>query len=430
MAPRLLPANVDLTLERHQARRAHSIPTVTVLAGPVGLGLRRWRDWASRSGRNAVVTTDETGRAVAAAWLTGLAGGRNLRADAVRWVAEAAGLGNPDMLTARLAAQTPHDFERFWVGLSIDGGNEATGGAARALLALSTAAGAPRPEEVASQLLGEGSPGSNKPWPTAVACAAALVPVSSLTALVLVPPLKAGAGHSVWFAAAAGTLAELALAAPAIPVGIAAPASVVDDFLLREDSRAAALLREGLVRVEGLNEAALAARLGEAGGSVPAGVVGRLAEVGVSDELAEALVEAASASLRPPAQPAEEDKARSKAERFLFELLDSLPETAGLFALNRPLEFRHGNAAAEADLVATTLRLVVEVDGGYFHLVDRDAYRRDRRKDWQYQHHGYLVLRFLAEDIFPRLEEVTETILGAVALRRATTADNPHPGPS
>lgn len=73
----------------------------------------------------------------------------------------------------------------------------------------------------------------------------------------------------------------------------------------------------------------------------------------------------------------------------------------------------------EADLVAEALRLAVEVDGGFYHLAP-DQYRRDRRKDWLYQRHGYLVLRFLAEDVVGELETVLDTILEAVALRRAS----------
>jgi len=42
--------------------------------------------------------------------------------------------------------------------------------------------------------------------------------------------------------------------------------------------------------------------------------------------------------------------------------------------------------------------LAVELDGAQ-HLADRDAYRRDRRKDQVLQENGYFVLRFLAEDV-------------------------------
>jgi hypothetical protein len=182
------------------------------------------------------------------------------------------------------------------------------------------------------------------------------------------------------------------------------------------------LLREGLVVVEGISEQALNARLQAAGASVPPETVRRLANEGMSNEVADALAEAVWHTGMPET-PEQEEKARSAAERFLYALLESLPQTAGLFSLNRPLEFRHGNAPAEADLVAPSCRLVIELDGGYYHLQDQTAYRRDRRKDWEYQRHGYLVLRFLSEDVVARLEEILETILAAVAYRRESESD-------
>lgn len=117
----------------------------------------------------------------------------------------------------------------------------------------------------------------------------------------------------------------------------------------------------------------------------------------------------------------ETDRARSAAERFLADLLDDLPETRGLFALNAPLEFCFGPKRAEVDLLAAGLRLAVEIDG-FYHFRDPDGYRRDRRKDALLQRQGYLVLRFLAEDVVGRLEEILEEIRVAVAFRRATQA--------
>ena len=118
--------------------------------------------------------------------------------------------------------------------------------------------------------------------------------------------------------------------------------------------------------------------------------------------MAEAFVAAARA-VRDPTPADIESDFRSVHEAFLFEQLESMPQTAGLFRPNHPLEFRHGHQMAEGDLVAESLKLAVEVDGGFYHL-NAEQYRRDRRKDWLYQRHGYLVLRFLAEDVVSDLE--------------------------
>ncbi len=133
--------------------------------------------------------------------------------------------------------------------------------------------------------------------------------------------------------------------------------------------------------------------------------------------------EAAQASCRRVAAglagAEETDRARSAAERFLADLLDELPETCGLFELNTRLDFCFGVKPAEVDLLAAGLGLAVEIDG-YYHFRDPEGYRRDRRKDALLQRRGYLVLRFLAEDVVSRLEEILEEIRTAVAFRRAT----------
>ena len=114
----------------------------------------------------------------------------------------------------------------------------------------------------------------------------------------------------------------------------------------------------------------------------------------------------------------DDDRARSAAERFLFDLLDAHPDTAGLFGLNVRLGFCFGPMPAEVDLLAVSLALAVEIDG-FHHFRDPEGYRRDRRKDALLQTQGYLVLRFLADDVVTRTEEIVEAIRAAVAFRRA-----------
>jgi very-short-patch-repair endonuclease len=79
---------------------------------------------------------------------------------------------------------------------------------------------------------------------------------------------------------------------------------------------------------------------------------------------------------------------------------------------------RNGNAmiCGDVDFLCSVARLVVELDGAQ-HLADADAYRRDRRKDALLQKHGYLILRFLAEDAGKQLDDVLDSILAALAHR-------------
>ncbi len=51
-------------------------------------------------------------------------------------------------------------------------------------------------------------------------------------------------------------------------------------------------------------------------------------------------------------------------------------------------------------------------------FADAEHYRRDRRKDFLLQKNGYLVLRFLAEDVTRRLSQVIDEIAAAIEARR------------
>ena len=115
-------------------------------------------------------------------------------------------------------------------------------------------------------------------------------------------------------------------------------------------------------------------------------------------------------------------RARSSTEAFFYRRLESLPETAGRFALNveLPIPF-DGWGNMEVDLLDSRSRVVIELDGGQ-HLASPEAYRRDRRKDALLQEHGYVVLRFLAEDVGKQLDHVLDTIVRVLASRERELA--------
>jgi very-short-patch-repair endonuclease len=70
----------------------------------------------------------------------------------------------------------------------------------------------------------------------------------------------------------------------------------------------------------------------------------------------------------------------------------------------------------EVDLLCGDARVAVQLDGAQ-HLSDPVAYRRDRRKDQLLQESGYLVLRFLAEDVGRELGLVLDVILRSLVGR-------------
>ena len=119
-----------------------------------------------------------------------------------------------------------------------------------------------------------------------------------------------------------------------------------------------------------------------------------------------------------PADAEGADRARSATEAFLYRRLETLPATKGRFELNSalPIAFA-GSGTLEVDLLCADARVAVEVDGAQ-HLADPAAYRRDRRKDQLLQENGYLVLRFLAQDIGTELDLVLDAIVRAINNRR------------
>ncbi len=140
--------------------------------------------------------------------------------------------------------------------------------------------------------------------------------------------------------------------------------------------------------------------------------VRRLLRDGVDETLAELF---STISGPVPLAGSNTPRARSASEAFLFRRLQSMPETKDRFRLNAhlPIPFcQEGHM--EVDFLDPASRLVVELDGSQ-HLADREAYRRDRRKDALLQEHGYVVLRFLAEDLGLRLDSVLDGILRALA---------------
>lgn len=142
--------------------------------------------------------------------------------------------------------------------------------------------------------------------------------------------------------------------------------------------------------------------------------VRRLLRDGVDEPLADLFTQV---SCETPAVAPGAERTRSASEAFLFRRLQGLPETRDRFRVNERLPipcFEDGRV--EVDFLDPTSKLVIELDGGQ-HLADPEAYRRDRRKDALLQAHGYLVLRFLAEDLGSRLDAVLDEVLQAIAAR-------------
>lgn len=146
--------------------------------------------------------------------------------------------------------------------------------------------------------------------------------------------------------------------------------------------------------------------------------VRRLVRDGVDSSLANLFVDVA---VMPAPNAEGANRARSASEAFLYRRLETLAATNGKFRLNAelPIPF-DGWGRMEVDLLCAPSRIAIELDGGQ-HLGDADAYRRDRRKDALLQENGYLILRFLAEDVGKHLDRVLDAILRALSHQDART---------
>lgn len=402
---------LNALLDRQQLRRQQGIPTMTVLAGPLGAGVHAWKSWNRGRAAPVVVSGPDVSEAINS-WMAAVVANGELFSGAARWLERMTGSA-ADEVVARLSRSTLHDVDRFFEAIGVNTNRDVPAAVCQALLVARSSSEAPDAMGNARQLWTQSrSRGESAEHLLAGVCS--LLDPGRLPAFLIVP-------HQSDLERAARLLGALTGAVPALPAALAVPEELVETALRHTpDSRWQTLVREGLVKVEGLNRAEFEKRLEAAGvAAAPLSAsIQRLTSEGVAADAVDYFVDAARHSTEPETEE-EEDQSRSAAERFLFELLESLPQTTGLFRLNQRMEFKHGAAAAEADLLSADHKLVIEVDGSYYHLSSKDAYRRDRRKDWLFQQHGYVVLRFLADDVVRLLEEILTTILAALELRRA-----------
>lgn len=393
-------------LERHQRRREQGIPTLTVLAGPPGTAASLWHQWLGSLHRPGCTVLASSETDAVRAWMEALAQLRALEADAADFLGSAVGLA-PGELPTRLKGKTAHERGVLLQELFPSAPDEDTSTACRCLLQSQVTHNSGGPLEAVLEAFDRN-------------------PLRALTALhALVPPgaspalLLTGSGAE-GLARAARVASKLCASLPSLVIALTADRATLDAYLHGGESQALAMVREGLVELAAPSPEALGVKLAALGvrrTEELSGPLARLAAEGVPDEVlalfGEVVREHQQAS--PPGAP--EDRARSTEERFLYAFLDSHPSTHGLFALNASPGFRLAGREVEVDLLARRFSLAVEIDG-YRHFQDAEAYRRDRRKDAALQRHGYLVLRFLAQDVVARLEEILDTISEVISHRR------------
>jgi very-short-patch-repair endonuclease len=399
----LLPAHTALldTLDRHARRREEGIATLSALVGPPTQALALFTAWAHRRGVSVVVPDAEEPRELVRAWAAALARERELLLDAEAFVVLHAPQGAPRPLLFR--GKTAHERGLLLDTLSPPHTQKATW-------------------ELCCQLLTSRRLPAAGALPAEVETAIALEPFSALRALLgLVPArstpiLRLQAGLSEFGRLRAA--AALAAAAPSLTLVCVLTPEAFEACQHRGESRVLAMLREGLLEIPAQGPSG-------AGPAAVAPTLARFQQEGTPEPLVAHYVEAARALTA--LDPESEGRSRSQAERFLYELLQHRPGTRDRFVLNGRVASGTGGRPLEVDLLCRELRLAVEIDG-YFHFRGAEDFRRDRRKDVALQRLGYWVVRFLAEDVVARLEDILETLDTLIDARRQALAgqETPH----
>jgi very-short-patch-repair endonuclease len=360
-------------LERHRARRAQRVPTVSLLIADPAVGEWYWSEWQRAHDTRVVQALGGALPELLVGWLGARSVREELRAAFERAAAAATGV-SVEELCARIAAHAEGQRETLLEQLCAS-----TPGWPLELVAaaLSDEDGA-----LPSVALLD--------FPATLARIDALVPGALPALIVRVRPEMPFNELDQ----ALSALVQVAEAAPGVELAIVLDEYQLSDWESRAEEREAALVREGLLWLEPVHA-----------GSKPPRVKGPVRRRSVPD-------------LRLAVVHYDADEfARSRAELLLYRHLEARARTQGLFELNQSLPERFAGKPLEVDLLCQSLRLAIEVDG-HRHFRDASAYRRDRSKDVLLQQLGYTVVRVLASDVEQELQYVVDTIDRAVEHHR------------
>lgn len=368
-------------LELHADRRRAGVPTISVLRGPLGLGIAELRRWANGAGLELCPMLVDDDRELVAAWAEALGAHPTLRVCAIETIARAA---ETSIESVRALADSR---------------------SADAALLFGRAAAHGSTEAFACAVLGRGDAPAVDP----VAMAGKLLGTTSPQPALLAIARHHGPG----MARQIERLVRAIEGAPTLVVALAIDARAYAQLTAPPQNRTKAMLEEGVLDV--------APSLDPGGDVEPRGPSPSAAVVAQRRLRAEGMprtVLHAHDEVAALASSTAADRARSAYERFLFEMLEHDPETAGLFELNATLGFLHGPRPAEVDLLSRRLGIAIEIDGFFHFAGGEEAFRRDRRKDVLLQQHGYLVSRWLTQDVCERPHLVMNAIRELVRWQR------------
>jgi very-short-patch-repair endonuclease len=403
-----IPAGLASRIARlalHQSQRFQAIPTLSVLQGKAIAARQLWTQWSKQTDRSTGVGVYTSIATLLETWLAALAQHDDLRSRILQNVAALAHRSEAE-LSAWLAHTSDYQRQLFWQQLApLSEDTERL----RAILDWLPAFPSPEPQTKPLALA------DSSMVLASFAAVARLFPQSVVPGLLVLLPEDDQA------AVALTALTQLVEAVPQIPVALALTVAQVQ-YLLNElpESRAKAMLRSGLIDVP-------STELGN--------IRQQLSDLNLDDERIQSLLHLAETHgttpdvldtaltlLDPAHQPETAEAAdvyRSQAEWFLAQYLEAKPTTTGRFQVNARLDIDFGGRPMEVDFLDVAAKIVIELDGHY-HFQSLDNYRRDRHKDRLLQQQGFLVLRFLSEDVVRDLEGILDAVDQALATRSSS----------
>ncbi|NEP62090.1 MAG: DUF559 domain-containing protein [Symploca sp. SIO2G7] len=412
----LTPSVTKLAL--HQSKRCQRIPTLSILVGQALTTQDVWSYWLAQEKRQASVCIYASRLSLFAPWLQEIIQKDSLSSLILERLAQVT--HQPaKQLKSWLSNTSEYQSNLFWQGLSL---NPVEIRWLRWLFAQTTGEQAFNRGQLASPDWLKTEDFSEAAYGVTVVKTLLDEAKMVLPGMLIKLPESSGKAESI---SAIMSLFQLVETIPTIPVGLCLT-EIQADLCLPElpESRVKTLVRTGLIEVKTPGSKALRQWLCDRAITDPSQqrTILSLAErYGATADFLDTLI-----ALTQPAGPdIDQTLYRSQAERFLFHCLEGRPQTVGQFQVNQTLDIQFGNRPMEVDFLAETTKIVIEIDG-YYHFQSPDCYRRDRRKDVELQHRGFLVLRFLADDVVDWLDDILSTIDRALAQRSVSLANSPE----
>jgi hypothetical protein len=397
---------INKLLNRHQNRRNNGIPTISVLTGPVGISMYHWRKWAESYQRKVIFLYQSDIKAFVTLWIMNICRERFFYNHSLAFIANRIG-ENLTKVSTQISQKTKFEMELFFQQ-AFRGGMDDTELICRYIIEKEI--DKTPPKDIADEILHIF--GKEDSQIRTFIATTRIISDHELPAIML--SVKDRKNNAAFITNASKTLEKIALVKIDLPISLAIHKSDYNSFLKEApETRSKALCKESVIQIEGLQTENINTIIGISPQKDRPSLIKSidcLASDGATEELINDFKKAASYITDQYSDDIQlESKARSAAEQFLFNRLETLPETHGVFELNAKLDFKFGSKWAETDLVSKELKLAVEIDG-YYHFKNSDSFRNDRLKDLTLQKHGYMVMRFLATDVVERLEHILETI--------------------